>query len=172
MDVFEKPCLTKLGLLPILSALEACCVQEIMDSNGDYKEDNSNGSQGGGHTNSRDHAMDHHEMLHKVRTEGSISMTPEIFERLYLQPQTKVKGDLVKTFANPTPLAVGGFVVALTPLSCQLMNWRGSGQLGAATMSVSCDTAVDLRADLRQWCLLLHRRTMPVARGHPRILPR
>jgi succinate-acetate transporter protein len=28
--------------------------------------------------------------------------------------------------------AIGGFLLALTPLSCILLGWRGSGQLGAS----------------------------------------
>lgn len=36
-------------------------------------------------------------------------------------------GNLRKTFANPTPLAIVGFLLALTPLSCVLMGWRGAG---------------------------------------------
>lgn len=74
------------------------------------------------------------ETLERLRTNGSITISPEQFERLYLQPYGKVKGDLRATVGNPTPLALGGFVMALTPLSCQLMGWRGSGQLGSATM--------------------------------------
>lgn len=42
--------------------------------------------------------------LHRIRTAGSISISPELFEKLYLSPQTQVKGDLRKTFGNPTPL--------------------------------------------------------------------
>ncbi|KAF7193429.1 Protein alcS [Pseudocercospora fuligena] len=74
--------------------------------------------------------------LNRLRSAGSIMMTPEMFERLYLQPQGPVKGDLRKTFGNPTPLALVGFVIALTPLSCNLMGWRGSGGLGAANIGV------------------------------------
>ncbi|KAF2158495.1 hypothetical protein M409DRAFT_30995 [Zasmidium cellare ATCC 36951] len=77
------------------------------------------------------------ETLERIRTTNSIiTITPEQFEKLYLQPQGQVKGDLRKTFGNPTPLALGGFVMGLTPLSCQLMGWRGSGQLGTATIGV------------------------------------
>lgn len=36
-------------------------------------------------------------------------------------------GNLRKTFGNPTPLAIVGFLMSLTPLSCVLMGWRGSG---------------------------------------------
>lgn len=33
-----------------------------------------------------------------------ITITPAIFEQLYLSPQNKVKGDLRQTYGNPTPL--------------------------------------------------------------------
>lgn len=42
--------------------------------------------------------------LHRVRTAGSISIPPDLFEKLYLSPENRVKGDLRKTFGNPTPL--------------------------------------------------------------------
>lgn len=42
--------------------------------------------------------------LQKIRTAGSVSIPPEIFEKLYLNPESKVKGDLRKTFGNPTPM--------------------------------------------------------------------
>lgn len=36
-------------------------------------------------------------------------MSPEIFEKLYLSSENAVKGDLRKTFENPTPLYVPSF---------------------------------------------------------------
>lgn len=42
--------------------------------------------------------------LRRIRTAGSISISPELFEKIYLSPQNSVKGDLRKTFGNPTPL--------------------------------------------------------------------
>lgn len=58
-----------------------------------------------------DHGSDEHvnyrsreDTLHRVRTAGSVSISPELFEKLYLSPQNKVKGDLRKTFGNPTPM--------------------------------------------------------------------
>lgn len=42
--------------------------------------------------------------LNRIRTAGSISIPPDLFEKLYLSPENRVKGDLRKTFANPTPL--------------------------------------------------------------------
>jgi uncharacterized protein len=54
-----------------------------------------------------DHIPDHigsDEALRRIRTAGSISISPELFEKIYLSPENKVKGELRKTFANPTPL--------------------------------------------------------------------
>jgi hypothetical protein len=44
------------------------------------------------------------EALKRIQTAGSIAISPELFEKIYLSPQTQVKGDLRKTFGNPTPL--------------------------------------------------------------------
>ena len=44
--------------------------------------------------------------LEQIRKTGSISISPELFEKIYLTPENTVKGDLRKTFANPTPLYV------------------------------------------------------------------
>jgi hypothetical protein len=41
-----------------------------------------------------------------LRKLESISISPELFEKLYLSPQNAVKGDLRKTFGNPTPVYV------------------------------------------------------------------
>lgn len=57
----------------------------------------------------------------------NFTITNEQFERLYLSPRNQpVKGELRKTFANPTVLGVAGFTVGLTPLAAQLMGWRGT----------------------------------------------
>lgn len=50
------------------------------------------------HTEDKDHA------LQKIRTAGSISISPELFEKIYLSPQNKVSGDIRRTFGNPTPV--------------------------------------------------------------------
>ncbi|KAJ9156727.1 hypothetical protein NKR23_g1125 [Pleurostoma richardsiae] len=70
--------------------------------------------------------------LQRIRTVGAVSISAELFEKLYLSPQNAVKGDLRKTFGNPTPIALTGFLIALTPLACDLMGWRGAGGNGAA----------------------------------------
>lgn len=83
-----------------------------------------------------DSSMDTDTALRKIQTSGSISISPELFEKIYLSPQNNVAGDLRKTFGNPTPLALVGFLLALTPLSCDLMGWRGAGGNGAASTGV------------------------------------
>lgn len=57
----------------------------------------------GGHQH-LDQNMDEDLALKHIRTAGSISITPELFEKLYLSPKNEVKGELRKTFGNPTPL--------------------------------------------------------------------
>ncbi|KAL8992967.1 MAG: hypothetical protein Q9188_007453 [Gyalolechia gomerana] len=74
--------------------------------------------------------------LTRLRTAGSVNISPELFEKLYLSPESRVKGELRKTFGNPTPIALVGFLLSLTPLSCDLMGWRGAGGNGAASTGV------------------------------------
>jgi hypothetical protein len=56
---------------------------------------------GNEHLNSN---MDTNDALKQIKTAGSISISPELFEKIYLSPQNRVKGELRKTFGNPTPL--------------------------------------------------------------------
>lgn len=82
---------------------------------------------------------DHHDpdtALKRMRTAGSLTITPELFEKIYLSPKNQVSNNIRSTFGNPTPLALAGFLLSLTPLSNVLMGWRGSGGLGAAEVGV------------------------------------
>ncbi|EXJ88594.1 hypothetical protein A1O1_05524 [Capronia coronata CBS 617.96] len=82
---------------------------------------------------------DHHDSesaLRRIRTAGSISITPELFEKIYLSPKNRVSNNIRSTFGNPTPLALVGFLLSLTPLSNVLLGWRGAGGLGAAEVGV------------------------------------
>jgi len=81
-----------------------------------------------------DSSHDPDDALRKIRTTGSLSISPELFEKIYLSPQNKVAGELRKTVGNPTPFALVGFLLSLTPLSADLMGWRGASQTGAATL--------------------------------------
>jgi succinate-acetate transporter protein len=60
--------------------------------------------------------------LERSRT-GSLTLTPEMFERLYLSPKNDTDNTLRRLWGNPTPIALAGFLLALTPLSCVLMGW-------------------------------------------------
>lgn len=42
--------------------------------------------------------------LKQFRTATSVSMSPELFEKLYLTPKTGVKNNLRAALANPSPL--------------------------------------------------------------------
>lgn len=50
----------------------------------------------------------------------------------YLEKLDVARYNPVKTFGNPAPVALAGLVMCLTPLSCQLMGWRGADSSGAA----------------------------------------
>jgi hypothetical protein len=50
------------------------------------------------------HLENTNDIIRRIQTSGSITITPELFEKIYLAPQNAVKGDLRKTFGNPTPL--------------------------------------------------------------------
>jgi hypothetical protein len=43
-------------------------------------------------------------MLERAQTSGTVVISSELFEKLYLSPQNVVKHGLRQTFANPSPL--------------------------------------------------------------------
>ena len=52
---------------------------------------------------------DHHDedtALRRLRTAGSLTITPELFEKIYLSPKNQVSNNIRSTFGNPTPLCV------------------------------------------------------------------
>ncbi|KAL4971721.1 protein alcS [Aspergillus desertorum] len=69
---------------------------------------------------------------HLSTIHSSITLSAEQFEKLYLSPTLRQQPSLAKKVGNPTPLALGGFVITTTPLSCCLMAWRGSSGNGIA----------------------------------------
>lgn len=46
------------------------------------------------------------QVLHRARTTGAVSISAELFEKLYLSPKNEVSGQLRRTFGNPTPMCV------------------------------------------------------------------
>ncbi|KAH6973948.1 hypothetical protein EDB80DRAFT_757962 [Ilyonectria destructans] len=63
------------------------------------------------------------EVLRQVHTAGSIQLSPEFFQHLYLSPQNNVEGNLRQTFGNPTPI---GLLLCSTPASPSLLGWQGA----------------------------------------------
>lgn len=59
--------------------------------------------------------------------ENVLRPTASHFEKLYLAPEAPVAGKLRLTFGNPTPIALGGFLLANTPATIDLMGWGGAG---------------------------------------------
>lgn len=60
---------------------------------------------------------------------GAISISPELFEKLYLTPKVPHAGDAIKRFANPTPLGFVGFVISTMTFAMVLMGWGGASGL-------------------------------------------
>jgi succinate-acetate transporter protein len=69
------------------------------------------------------------------RTLTTVTLSPEQFEQLYLQPQIAGRQySLSKTFGNPTPLGVSSFLLAHTALSMDLMGFRGATAASSVAM--------------------------------------
>jgi hypothetical protein len=64
--------------------------------------------------------------LTKTQTISGMTISPELFEKLYLTPKTPHAGDYNKRFANPTPLGFVGFVISTFTFSMILMGWGGA----------------------------------------------
>ncbi|KAK5173350.1 uncharacterized protein LTR77_002031 [Saxophila tyrrhenica] len=58
------------------------------------------------------------------QTSTMMTISPELFEKLYLTPKTPHVGG--SKFANPTPLGFVGFVISTFTFSMVLMGWGGA----------------------------------------------
>ncbi|KAF1363674.1 hypothetical protein EJ07DRAFT_103002 [Lizonia empirigonia] len=67
----------------------------------------------------------------------TVTLTPELYERLFISPKTAVAGDFRSRFGNPTPIGVLGFSVGVIPLAVSFMGWQGSGGSSIATTTVN-----------------------------------
>jgi hypothetical protein len=72
---------------------------------------------GGSPTRTADTHFDNEEKL-RYELAKTVTLTPELYEKLFISPKTQVSGSLRSTFGNPTPIGVLGFSVAVFPLSC------------------------------------------------------
>lgn len=76
--------------------------------------------------------------MNKVQTTGGISLSPELFEQLYLAPKQNVHGHLRERFGNPTPIAIGGLMLCTTSLAMVLLEWQGAGGFAGAANVACC----------------------------------
>lgn len=60
------------------------------------------------------------------RTQTGVTMSPELFEKLYLTPKVPHVGDYNRRFANPTALGLVGLVIATFTFSIICMGWGGA----------------------------------------------
>ena len=65
--------------------------------------------------------------LHKTAT--NITLSPELFEKLYLTPKVPHVGDAYKRYANPTPMGFVGFVISTFSFAMVMMGWGGAAGL-------------------------------------------
>ncbi|KAK5132593.1 hypothetical protein LTR08_008792 [Meristemomyces frigidus] len=63
-------------------------------------------------------------------TSGGMTISPELFEKLYLTPKVPHVGDNYKRFANPTPMGLVGFVISTFTFACVLMGWGRERDVG------------------------------------------
>ncbi|KAI9813433.1 MAG: hypothetical protein M1827_004108 [Pycnora praestabilis] len=134
--------------------LKYCYLQLPITKAGLFEKDFSNTSgsgnnHNGGATPLLGKDMDSEAALRAIQKGQSITISPEILEKVYLTPQNQVKGDLRKPFGNPTPLALLGLVMALTLFSCDIVGWKGAGGNGAAATLVTASPRPSSRFDLR-----------------------
>lgn len=72
-------------------------------------------------TESIDHASDPDRIDQKpglTHTSTNISLSPELFEKLYLAPKVPHASENVGKFANATPLGFLGYATMLARLTC------------------------------------------------------
>jgi len=75
-------------------------------------------------SNGVDIAHDEEKGLHRTTT--GVTMSPELFEKLYLTPKVPHVGDYNRRFANPTALGFVGFVISTFTFAMVLMGWGGA----------------------------------------------
>jgi len=75
----------------------------------DAEKDHAGGNSANGSKNTGGYDLhhDHHDedtALRRLRTAGGLSISPELFEKIYLSPKNRVSHNIRSTFGNPTPL--------------------------------------------------------------------
>jgi len=92
----------------------------------------SNGAPHRRHSSDDEIGMEKPQLTQTVSS-GGFSISPELFEKLYLTPKVPHSGDAIKRFANPTPLGFVGFVISDFTFAMVLMGWGGASGLYAVS---------------------------------------
>ncbi|MCJ1420647.1 hypothetical protein MMC32_007006 [Xylographa parallela] len=99
----------------------------------------------------REYDMEKPNLTH-VQSVGGMTISPELFEKLYLTPKTPTAGDFRKRFANPTPLGFVGFVITDATFAMILMGWGGANSLsGVAGMFFFTGPVLLLLSTIFEW---------------------
>ncbi|KUJ06595.1 uncharacterized protein LY89DRAFT_702907 [Mollisia scopiformis] len=92
--------------------------------------------------------------LHTLKSSGAMTISPELFEKLYLTPKTAPTGDFRKRFANPTPLGLMGFVISAVTFAAIEMGWGGATTLdGVAGIFFFTGPVLLLLALIFEWIM-------------------
>ena len=92
--------------------------------------------------------------LTKTQTSGAVTISPELFEKLYLTPKTPHSGDAIKRFANPTAMGFVGFVISTFTFATVLMGWGGaSGLAGVAGIFFFTGPVLLILATIFEWIM-------------------
>jgi uncharacterized protein len=96
-------------------------------------------------------------VLHHTATNQTISgmtISPELFEKLYLTPKVPHVGDNYKRFANPTPMGFMGFVISTFTFAMVLMGWGGAkGLSGVAGIFFFVGPVLLLLGTIFEWIM-------------------
>ena len=92
--------------------------------------------------------------LTQTNTIGGMTISPELFEKLYLTPKVPHVGDAYKRFANPTPMGFVGFVISTFTFAMVLMGWGGAnGLAGVAGIFFFTGPVLLVLATIFEWIM-------------------
>jgi len=82
------------------------------------------------------HDVEHIDQQNRIQRQlTTVTLTPEQFESLYLQPRdARMTGTLASKVGNPTPLGVSSFLFAHVPLAMDLLNFQGATAASSVAM--------------------------------------
>ncbi|KAK3110109.1 hypothetical protein LTR53_015945 [Teratosphaeriaceae sp. CCFEE 6253] len=92
--------------------------------------------------------------LTRTQTSGGMTISPELFEKLYLTPKVPHVGDYYKRFANPTPMGFVGFVISTFTFAMVNMGWGGAnGLAGVAGIFFFVGPVLLILATIFEWIM-------------------